>query len=113
MSLAIVNSYMSCGVKIVYDLDLSRTTNERAIEIGNYHFDPTRLRTPAAMYAFSDNEANRRGHDLAQLFKENELGEITETGFHVNPNSNNKIKVWIFAPDNDKFKTWFKMAVKG
>jgi hypothetical protein len=41
------------------------------------------------------------GEELADYIKEHKLGEIIETaGTHINPNSRNKLKVWVWTVDH-------------
>lgn len=44
------------------------------------------------------------GERFAAYILENGLGEIIETGTHINPNSKNKLKVWVWTVDHDAVK---------
>jgi hypothetical protein len=59
---------------------------------------------PGFIYLFSDNSVNKRGELFAQFIKDNNLGEVTDTGDYT-PNANmqntTKIKMWIWRPNGN------------
>ena len=50
------------------------------------------------------------GREFAKFIKANKLGTVAATGWHVNPNSGNKLKAWIWTVDWDALKVWAKKA---
>lgn len=50
-----------------------------------------------AMIIFSDNVDNGNGESLARFIEKKNLGQITESGQCVNPNSRNTIQAWIWT----------------
>ena len=68
-----------------------------------------RCRTPRLQYStiiFSDTVARPScGRRLASYIKQNKFGDIVETKTVLNRNSGNKIRTWVWTP-NDKFAKW-------
>lgn len=48
------------------------------------------------------------GERFATYLTKMKLGEVTETATHVNPNSGNNLKVWVWAVDHDAMIEWMK-----
>lgn len=48
------------------------------------------------------------GRRFAALIRKEKLGDVLETGRHVNPNSNNHLKVWIWTLDHVALKAWLE-----
>lgn len=48
------------------------------------------------------------GRKFAAFIQANKLGEVTSTGRHVNPNSGNHLKIFIWAIDHGELQKWLK-----
>ena len=48
------------------------------------------------------------GTNLAAFIQKHKLGTLVETGTHVNPNTGNPLKAWLWAVDHDATKTWLE-----
>lgn len=48
------------------------------------------------------------GRRFAAYILSANLGEIISTGRHINPNSGNQLKVWIWAVDHGAFQKWLQ-----
>jgi len=56
----------------------------------------------AAFYIFSVPDYNLSiGQTLAKFITENKLGTVTKVGRQLNPNSGNKLTMWVWEPDQD------------
>lgn len=61
-----------------------------------------------AFVVFTDRVNSKRGQKLANYIVKNNLGRIVESRAKINPNTSNKIKVWIWDIDNINLKRWYK-----
>ena len=48
------------------------------------------------------------GFRLAAFVRDKQLGSLVETDFHLNPNSGNMLKVWIWTVNHDATEQWLK-----
>lgn len=48
------------------------------------------------------------GEVFAKYILDNNLGSLVETDWHVNPNSKNQLKVWVWTTDHHALDTWWK-----
>lgn len=109
------DSLISCGVSqlhSLFDLFTDEGIDERGEEITG-DFVPKRLfdtcrydhwsAKEGKQFIFSDR-AHRMspGSQLARFIRKNGYGKVTAGPVTVNPNTENKIRVWIWAP-NSKF----------
>jgi len=60
-----------------------------------------------AYIVFSDIRACTRGKSLVKLIKKHKLGTIISPRARVNPNSGNKLKMWIWSPNDRLLKKWY------
>lgn len=82
-----------CGIRELYNLsDGSEHIILQVAEAIRNGYD-------AAFYLFADNYDNRNGWRLARYITKHKLGKLTETKSTFNPNSNNKMKVWLWKID--------------
>ena len=49
------------------------------------------------------------GQGFADYIIKHNLGEVIETGVHINPNSNNNLKVWLWTVDHDAVRKHLNM----
>lgn len=57
---------------------------------------------------FTDPERNLRGAALMDYIIKKDLGSVVRSETRTNPNSNNPLNIYIFAPDDKKFKAWYE-----
>lgn len=55
-----------------------------------------------------DTAGPKYGQNFAAFIREHRLGDVVETGRHVNPNSSNKLKVWVWTVDHAALVGWLK-----
>ena len=108
-------SYVSCGVMEAHHLP-KQPANKTLFAIANSLYHKANPR-PAAFIIFSDiirtgNESKSRGQELALYLKENKnlqsCGTCFESTYEINPRTGNAICVWLFTPDHEKFREWYK-----
>lgn len=56
----------------------------------------------------TDETGPKYGRDFAALIRECKLGDVIETGRHINPNSSNHLRVWVWTVDHEALTKWFK-----
>lgn len=102
--MTITRSSISCGAYLVYDLrSTSPKTQTRKIAA-----EVAETYRRAAFYIFSDHAENSPGSRLADFLKEINCGKVIATESRVNPNSGNKIRVWMYTPSVAKLRAWLK-----
>jgi hypothetical protein len=52
------------------------------------------------------------GEELAKLIKKLKLGRLTSSGWKINPNSGNPVKVWIWTPSYRRLREWYEKEHK-
>lgn len=52
------------------------------------------------------------GRDFARFITSHKLGEVICTGRHINPNSSNLLRAWIWTVDWDQLRTWYATELK-
>jgi len=57
-------------------------------------------------YVYFAQNGPHYGDKFAAYILENKLGEIIETGSHVNPNSGNKLKMFVWTLNIENLKAW-------
>lgn len=62
----------------------------------------------AAFYIFTDKGYLSKGASLRNYIRWHKLGTVTETPSRKNPNSSNRLTVWIWAYDERAFTEWWK-----
>jgi hypothetical protein len=111
-------SNISCGVKQLYDLGywskkfdgpagltsgphsttIQQVTAQRHAIFTSQYSGVMKGYT----YLFSDAESYGNGTNFAKFIKQENLGELTEGHTTVNPNSSNKIRVWVWTYNGKK-----------
>lgn len=114
----LVQSYISCGVDQAFRLNLDgRSPEQNLKDIWEHTFkeeDADTLELELykkglnAFIVFSDVAAkNRGGRELARYIKKNfKKGELLESRRKKNPNSGNRIRVWLWGYDRREFLRW-------
>lgn len=104
---------MSCGVRIAYELHPAPL--QAALEIARALYDKAELdddqTRSAALVIFSD-QADRKsnGYRLAAMLRNLQCGTVTASEVRRNPNSGNRIRVWVWAPNHRLFAAWYRDA---
>jgi hypothetical protein len=113
---------MCCGV-IELNWICSRTPEDiitRLNKVDDGHLYPlqylhgqhhaTKPQFPYAFLVFSQAGAGGTyGEDLAKFIRKNKLGGISTTiNAYKNPNSGNKLRVWLWAVDKKALLAWWK-----
>lgn len=97
----ITSTSISCGCRLVYNIQsLSEEQFKRVINgslLSNTHNSFRQDYT----YIFSDTNFGN-GSNLAKWIVNYGLGQLTETGWHLNPNSGNTINVWTWVYNGNK-----------
>jgi hypothetical protein len=106
----VANTTISCGVYQLQNLDSdsSVVVQQVANDISN------RITTGENTYAFllfSDAVIAGNGASLAKYIKEKKLGSIVASRVKINPNSENKIKVWIWGVNRNNLFKFLKMEI--
>lgn len=103
----VIPNNMSCGVSFIHGLaGTAPSAIVNKILIERHECDPKKIREAFVIFSdvedyYRDDNRNRRdtgGDALARYIRENNLGTILETEARINPNSGNKIKVWVWSP---------------
>lgn len=115
-----VDSYINCcGIREISSLSYYRGPKAAMIGFCDQVYSRL-LGNPPHTYMSNDNsnfryavfsQAGARGaygQRFAAYITENNLGEVIETGRHVNPNSGNQLKVFVWTVDHDAVKLWMK-----
>jgi hypothetical protein len=116
-----VHTYIDCcGIREISGLSYSRgpklamksfcqiypkTSNKNSL----YPTDGSKFR-----YAvFSQINNMKYGEKFAAYIRDNKLGDVVETtGKHMNPNSGNVLKVFVWTVDHEAVKLWMKGNLK-
>ena len=105
------DSNISCGVEQLHDFDDFDTPEKFLINSLRERFDDN---INFAFVIFSDVLNPKRklgGTKFAKYIKDSSLGNVVKTKIKTNPNSGNKIRVWVWEVDRDKLDVWYKTAL--
>jgi hypothetical protein len=89
-----------CGLRELSDLSDTIADNVRTVweDMKDHEtFYPHVFFTDA--YARGEKASGTNGYKLAQLIEKNKLGVITASPAKINPNSGNKLVVWVWTVD--------------
>lgn len=100
----VLGSFASCGISVLSGL--SGTAPARIVDkILKERASTDRKNTREAFVVFSDidrhPDSTHGGGALCRYIKENNLGDIIEAGPRMNPNTGNRIKMWIWSPPHE------------
>jgi hypothetical protein len=107
-----VGDYIDCcGIREISGLSQHRGPAAalksfcRGVYKTEYGTDASRFRYSI----FSQIQARQYGDKFAAYILEHKLGDVIETtGRHVNPNSGNVLKVFVWTVDHDAVKLWWE-----
>ena len=119
-----INQEMDCcGVRELNNLSGGNSPKEVVQQLcngGEYLYDQSilrenpRARQERGRYAFiifsqaGPPRTTHYGTDLAKFITKNRLGTVTESPYKINPNTGNKLRVWIWALDPVGITKWWK-----
>lgn len=61
-----------------------------------------------AFIVFTGITPERYGQDLRSYILRNNLGEVVESKSRLNTNSGNRIKAYIWSPNYDNWRAWYR-----
>ena len=94
-----INKTTCCGLDEIFDLE--EETKPMLLNISERFLDEK-----TAFYVFSDVSYSSSGKNLAKMIKKLKLGTITTTKYKTNPNSGNKLKIYVWSVDSKKLRDW-------
>ena len=74
----------------------------------NYRFLSNSPEIQVPFILFSDNKRSRAGERLAKKIISQKLGGLIKSRVRKNPNSGNKVQIWIWTPNIPRLKRWWK-----
>ena len=74
-------------------------------------FRTTRVYIDGTYYLFSGTTRSVV-KDLAKFIEDEKLGKVYKTGYKTNPNSGNRLMVFIFEPNKKKLRKWYARNYK-
>lgn len=110
-----------CGIREIEELRSCRTAAaamkafvEKTSPEKSYYDGGVEMRRDKFRYAiFSGTKRSLYVDRFAAYIRDNKLGEVVETGWNRNPNSNNLLKACIWTIDWNALKEWSKEAEGG
>ena len=121
-----LNNLQCCGVKEIHGLSTHKTpeeafryfgmltTNKKALDC--YTCLPTDVTEPWEKFRYvmftQAKKSTDYGERFAAFLAKKRLGDLLETGFHVNPSADNNLKVWIWTVDWRCVRQWFEQDAK-
>jgi len=100
------SSDISCGVVQLHSFDQHTTPEKFLFDSLDDNFGGE-----FAFAIFSDVLKPKRklsGTKFAKYIKDSGLGTVVETKIKINPNSGNKIRVWVWEVDRAKLDAWYE-----
>ena len=97
-----INSTSCCGLREIDELDYP--PDEILTTVAEDFFNDE---NPMAFYFFTDTRRSQNGRNLAVYITKHKLGAITTTRYKINPNSDNWLKVFVWAVNPRIFEVWF------
>lgn len=98
-----IRSTSCCGLS---DIDYLKGTKPKEA-IAKICTDRELNDTPP-FYLFSGVVKEKYGENFKKYILKNKLGKIIETPTRINPNSDNRIKAWVWSVNNKEIKRWAK-----
>lgn len=74
-------------------------------DVGVQRFDEGK---ECAFYIFTDIDTQKYGAALAKYITDNELGQIAASKSKINPNSDNRLRVWVWSVSDRAFHRWWR-----
>lgn len=101
--MSILRDTSCCGVHEIEALE--RTAKESLLEIceEKYGWGASQQ----AFILFTDITTSVRGRKLSKYITDNNLGDIIKTASKVNPNSGNRVTVWVWAVNEKRLLAWW------
>ena len=108
-----------CGIREIHALSYYATANEALKAFGALTYQ-NMVRVPPGKLMLKPDKGFRYiiftqaqktssyGQRFADLIIRHKLGTLLDTGFHINPNSLNNLKVWIWEVDHEACTKFFQ-----
>lgn len=108
-------SYASCGLTMLSGLSVQSPADiVQKVLIERSPFDRKQIREAFVLFSDTDYDGKTGGNALFAYIVANKLGQITEFGPRMNPNTGNQIKLWVWAPPHASLEPRYKhMPVYG
>lgn len=118
IDMCLEDSEISCGVKQISGV--SRIGNGATAEEAMFELvenedswsDSIDLDRIYPFYLFSDTVASKGGRKFAKFILDNELGSVYKSSEGINPNTQNKIEVFVWTPNKKKLTSWYNKLHK-
>lgn len=105
--MSILEDTTCCGVDEINGLE--KKPLETLLAVCRDKYDAWSGGAQHAFIIFTDTMSSRRGVRLAEYITEHKLGVLYKTEkAKRNPNSGNRIMVWIWSPNERELKKWWK-----
>ncbi len=105
------DSQLSCGIRELIGFEEFKTAKQMLLEglLEDEYLKALDNNITFRFIIFSDNEhKGLSGASFARFVRRNHLGPVTASNLRVNPNSDNKIRVWIWELDIPAVMTWLE-----
>jgi len=101
--MSILRDTSCCGVDEIEALE--RTAKESLLEIceEKYGWGASQQ----AFILFTDIASSTRGKNLSKYITEKKLGDVIKTAPKTNPNSGNRVTVWVWAINEKSLLAWW------
>jgi len=101
--MSILRDTSCCGVDEIEALE--RTAKESLLEIceEKYGWGASQQ----AFILFTDITTSGRGRKLSKYITDNKLGDVIKTNPKTNPNSGNRVTVWVWAINETALLKWW------
>lgn len=113
-----LNQYACCGVREVEHLSHHTSPYKAMVEFARLVYNaqaPVMARFRYAIFTEAQSPGkvveDRYGSNFAAFITEKKLGEVVSTGYHINPNSHNQLRCWIWTVDHEALKVWARANV--
>lgn len=101
-----------CGVDEIVDLGSRNTTRGAMLDVCNNYirreWNNSFVDDFPAFLSFTGVMKYGYGQEFANFIRKNKLGTVRESVARVNPNSGNRIKMWIWAVNRTAMRKWYK-----
>lgn len=102
--MAYIESMECCAIREIARLESNPVT---VITSTMRHTEDDGDQVPA-FFTFSDTSRSRAGKNLAKYIKSSRLGSALKTRSKRNPNTSNRVTVWVWSIDRPRLQRWWK-----
>lgn len=103
-----------CGVKEITGLAGHKSAPDamRAYCKRPFSHDTAFAPPSCAFTLFTAPQPYKYGHVFAAFILKNKLGDVQEIGPTLNPNSGNRLQVWVWTVDRPALEKWYRADLK-